>query len=207
MSCHYTLLPWLHVLWGEGNGPGMLPRGRVCTRSFLMRVFISLLQAETIGEVSAEDLNRIFIIFPGVFFQGYGLHWLVGTRAGGHYLMQLVLRQPWHHLSGFAAFLGLELKHTWGLDVIFREERSRGLSCRTSHRLGEERLPWESRPLFSQFCPLLGSGAFHPGDLLYLAHHPRSAHTSLTAWHSQDQKRNLSQQRVRNSINACWVIV
>lgn len=40
--------------------------------------------------------------------------------------MQLVLRQPLCHLSGFVAFLGLELKYNVELDVIFREEKIRG---------------------------------------------------------------------------------
>lgn len=40
--------------------------------------------------------------------------------------MQLVLRQPWRHLSGFAAVLDLELKYNRGLDVIFWEEKVRG---------------------------------------------------------------------------------
>lgn len=31
------------------------------------------------------------------------------------------------------------------------------------------------RSLFSQFCPILGTWSFHPGDLLYLAHRPCSA--------------------------------
>ena len=67
--------------------------------------------------------------------------------------MQLVLRQPWFRLSGLAAFLGLELKHNRGLDVILREERLESLSCWLCERsvglnriisnmLGEEKLPW-----------------------------------------------------------------
>lgn len=40
---------------------------------FVLRV-LSLLQVGTLGEGSEESFRRIFISFPGVFFQGCGLY-------------------------------------------------------------------------------------------------------------------------------------
>ena len=64
---------------GKGKGAGVLQGGRVPPGSFLLRV----LKARSLGEVLGEDLNRIFMSFPGVPLQGPGLHWLVSARAGG----------------------------------------------------------------------------------------------------------------------------
>ena len=55
---------------GERKGMGVLPGGRVSARSFVQRVFIFFLPAGTFE----EDFSRIFISFPGVSFQGAGLH-------------------------------------------------------------------------------------------------------------------------------------
>lgn len=41
---------------------------RACTGSFVSRVFICFLKAGILREVLGEDLNRIFISFPGVSF-------------------------------------------------------------------------------------------------------------------------------------------
>ena len=99
--------------------------------------------------------------------------------------MQLVLRQPWRHLSGFAAFLGLELK----LAVIPRHHCVREWSCEGLIGSREATLgPLVPPPrgstaglatglgrkgysgvqvLIVPVLPLPG----HPGDL-YLAHRP-----------------------------------
>ena len=89
--------------------------------------------------------------------------------------MHLVLRYPQHHLShqlfSFVAFLGLELKYNWGLDVIFREERWRSKqhdqwyersadpNHMTSDVLLKERFPW-NWGLVLQFCPLLDTWGY-----------------------------------------------
>ena len=57
-------------------------------------LFICFVKAKILGEVSGEDLNRIFISFPSVSFQGHG-------PDAGHGIAS----------SGFVAFLGLEMKH------------------------------------------------------------------------------------------------
>ena len=41
---------------------------------FALRSFIQSLKVEILGEVPGEDLNGIFISFPGVSFQGHGFH-------------------------------------------------------------------------------------------------------------------------------------
>ena len=43
------------------------------TGSFILKGFICSPEAGVLGEVSGEDLNRTFISFPGVSFQGHGL--------------------------------------------------------------------------------------------------------------------------------------
>ena len=61
-------------------------------------------------------LKLFFWSFPGVSIQGLGLYWFT-SREG------VISQCGWfwchsrHHLPGFAAFLGLELNHNWGLDV------------------------------------------------------------------------------------------
>ena len=56
----------------------LIPRGRaVHAGSFVLKVFLSLLQLGTLGEFSGEDLNKIFISCPGMSFQGPGQDWLV----------------------------------------------------------------------------------------------------------------------------------
>ena len=50
------------------RGTGVREGGRKQTGSFVLRVFICFLKAAILGEVSGKDLNRIFISFPGVFF-------------------------------------------------------------------------------------------------------------------------------------------
>ena len=52
----------------EGKCVGMLPRGRTGTGFFVSRVFISLMQAEILGEVSGDSFSRISISFPSVSF-------------------------------------------------------------------------------------------------------------------------------------------
>ena len=96
--------------------------------------------------------------FPAVPFQGHGLYWLVSTRAGviSHHIWS------WCSLPAFAAFLSLDLKYHWGLDVICRKERSGGLNSMTGNMPGEERLPRGQGPL--PVHPLLGTQGF-----LYLA--------------------------------------
>ena len=41
-------------------------------------------KGRNLGEVPGEDLNRIFISFSGVSFQGCGLYCLIGARVAGH---------------------------------------------------------------------------------------------------------------------------
>ena len=41
---------------------------------FALRSFIHSLKVEILGDVPGEDLNGIFISFPGVSFQGHGFH-------------------------------------------------------------------------------------------------------------------------------------
>ena len=53
----------------RGHAPGKVHAG-----SFVLRVCIYFLKAGVLGEVSGEDLNRIFISFSGVSFQGSGLY-------------------------------------------------------------------------------------------------------------------------------------
>lgn len=36
---------------GDGNGSGMLPWGRACTGSFILSIFLSFLQVETLEEL------------------------------------------------------------------------------------------------------------------------------------------------------------
>ena len=55
---------------GKGNGIGLLPRGG----ALCLEAFFSLLQVGLLGEVSGEGFSRICISFPGVLFQGHGLH-------------------------------------------------------------------------------------------------------------------------------------
>lgn len=68
------------VLWGgRGRVPWVLAQ--------------RVVRVEILGEAPGEDLKKIFSSFPGVSFQGVGLHGLIGRcQAGGHYPMQLVLR-------------------------------------------------------------------------------------------------------------------
>ena len=65
---------------GGGKGTGLLPRGTMHAGSFVLKVFLSLLQLGTLGEFSGEDLNKIFICFPGVSFQGHGS--MIGQHQG-----------------------------------------------------------------------------------------------------------------------------
>ena len=55
--------------------------------SFVSRGFICFLKSGILGKVSGEDLNRIFINFPGLIHQNehivsgsWSLYWLVGSR-------------------------------------------------------------------------------------------------------------------------------
>lgn len=66
------------------------------------------------------------------------------------------------HSSGFAASLGLELTHHRGLDGV---PKGQGTKLQEQRCAGEERSPGP-RSLFFQFCPLLDTRAFGPGDLL-----------------------------------------
>ena len=50
--------------WHRLLGRGLTP---------CLEAFLSSLQVGILGEVSGEDLSRIFISFPGVIFQGCGL--------------------------------------------------------------------------------------------------------------------------------------
>ena len=62
-------------MWGkrrDREGVGMLLGGRAWPGSFVLRVFISLLQVGILGEVSGEDFSRTFISSPGVPSQGCG---------------------------------------------------------------------------------------------------------------------------------------
>ena len=61
---------------GEGRGKdrNLLLGGRALALVICSEGFISLLQVGFLGEASGEDLNRIFISFPGVSFQGCGLY-------------------------------------------------------------------------------------------------------------------------------------
>ena len=148
------------------------------------------------GEVRGEDLNKLFVNFPGVSFQGFSLWWLVGARAGGHWSMQLVLQLVMVSLVWFYCFSGPETETTEAQMWCLRNgharaymggtwshslvpccsskrvyhmtsdarggkvrggskphdpwyEGSEGLNPVTSDILGEERLPWGMRSLFS----------------------------------------------------------
>ena len=63
---------------------------------------------EILREVLGEDLNRILISFPGVSFQGHGLHQLVSSQAGSHRSMQRVLMSAMALLFWFCYFSGPE---------------------------------------------------------------------------------------------------
>ena len=53
----------------EGTGERCrCAQGRVHTGCFVLWVFISFLQTGILGEVSGEDLSRVFISFPGMSF-------------------------------------------------------------------------------------------------------------------------------------------
>lgn len=82
LGCKSPGIPW-HLgeicLWGKKRGEG---KAQVCSRpggggvhagTFVLRVFISLLQATFLGEVLGKGFSRIIISFPGVSFQGVGL--------------------------------------------------------------------------------------------------------------------------------------
>ena len=55
---------------GGGKSMGMLHR-KSHNGSSVLRVFQG---AGILGEVPGEDLNRLFISFPGVSFRDHGLH-------------------------------------------------------------------------------------------------------------------------------------
>ena len=72
-------------------------------------------------EVSGEDPNRIFISFPGVSPQGHGRH--QGVISQMHLVSHGIATMAPDVSNGiaspgFAAFPGLEVKHSWSLDVI-----------------------------------------------------------------------------------------
>ena len=56
---------------GEEEGEG---KGTVVASQRGPLGFLSPLQVGILGEVSREGFSRIFISFPGVLFQGCGLH-------------------------------------------------------------------------------------------------------------------------------------
>ena len=81
------------------------------TRSLVLRVFYLFPKAEILGKASGKNLNRIFISFPFVPFQGRGL--LIRCHHGWGCLINVAGPDVSHGItsSGFVAFLGLELKH------------------------------------------------------------------------------------------------
>ena len=56
------------------NGAGHSPEGECTLWVLPLEVFLSLLHMGVLGEVSGESFSRLFISFPGVPFQGHGLH-------------------------------------------------------------------------------------------------------------------------------------
>ena len=87
---------------GKGNGAGCSQRESVCTGSFVLALFISLLQAGILGEVSGKG----FIIFPGVLFLVMVSNdWSVTGKGVFSHCSWF-----WCHPPVFSAFLTLELK-------------------------------------------------------------------------------------------------
>lgn len=134
MSCHCPLPPWLQVLWGplewrrrKRDGAGMLSWGGGVSWVLFVEVLISSRNLR--GDFRWRSQKNIHQL-SSMLFQCYALHWLVGTRAEGHYSILLVLR--W-------ACPCLELKYHRGVDVISREKASGGLNQMTSDMLGEEK--------------------------------------------------------------------
>ena len=83
-----------------------------------LEFLISFSQVGILGKASGEGFNRIFIssvLQVGTFRVTVFTDWSV-TRQGS-----LVTALVWHCPPGFAAFLGLDLKHKRGLDVVSRE--------------------------------------------------------------------------------------
>ena len=70
-----------------------------------LEVFISILQVGTLGDTSGES----FISFPDVLFYGHAPHSLIGQCQGKVVFSYCIW--SWQSSPGFAAFLGLELKH------------------------------------------------------------------------------------------------
>ena len=79
-------------------------------------------------EVPGEDLNRIFITFPGVSFQGVvSTDWLVPRHRSGS-LVTAAGPDVSHGIAppGLDGLLCLELKHNRGLDVILQQLMLKG---------------------------------------------------------------------------------
>ena len=108
---------------------GLLSQGRVLCWVLCLEAFIFL---------AGRNLWGGFIISSGVPFLGHGLLWLVSARASVFSHCSWF----WHHPPGFAAFLGLDLKHNRGLDVVSKKEMP-----------GAERLPWGQGPVFPVLLP------------------------------------------------------
>ena len=125
--------PWRKE-WGKKRRmEELLPEGEcACALGPLSKGFYLCLAGGILGEVSGEGFSRIFIILQvGPFRVKTCTDWSMAVQGIFSHCSWFWLCSP-----GFAVFLGLEQKRSWGLDVIFREEMF----------------------LFSQLWPLLGTG-------------------------------------------------
>ena len=102
-----------------------------------LRVFICFLKVGILGEISGEDLLRIFISFPGVSFRV-----LVFTawppRGGYHQSLHLVLRSVLVLLCLFLSFffffpLGLELKQLRPRCYLYFYQNTVSVVIRSEH--------------------------------------------------------------------------
>lgn len=76
--------------WGREKVQGCFPEGDLVLVLCVEGFYFSLAGRHLRGG-PGEGFSRIFISFPGVPFQGSGLHSFVSSRAGGHLSLQLVL--------------------------------------------------------------------------------------------------------------------
>ena len=122
---------------------GCAPWGQRCWASCLQD-FISLLQAGTSGQVSAEK-SLAFQVCPSRAV----VSWDRSAPGGGHQSVQLVLRQPWGHC------LVLLLCWAWSRNTAEAHMLSPGSKGQGSKLA---RLPWGSDPCHPSFasCPALG---------------------------------------------------
>ena len=90
---------------------------RVCMLGPLSQWILSVIQGRDFRGSFRRGSQWLSISFPGVSFQVHSLYWMVSARGP---LVISAGPDVTHGIasSGSAAFLGLELKHNWGLGII-----------------------------------------------------------------------------------------